>query len=66
METFIAWANEKRTSSEGQRVEHVPSFVKNFTLSDQSSALADYADVLTSSELSAKRRKYFKVLITYS
>ncbi|KAG0051491.1 hypothetical protein BGZ90_006743, partial [Linnemannia elongata] len=59
METFIAWANEKRTSSEGQRVEHVsfPSFVKNFTLSDQSSALADYADVLTSSELSAKRRK---------
>lgn len=59
METFIAWANEKRTSSEGQRVEHVsfPSFVKNFMLSDQSSALADYADVLTSSELSAKRRK---------
>ncbi|KAG0058317.1 hypothetical protein BGZ89_001385 [Linnemannia elongata] len=30
---------------------------RNFTLSDQSSALADYADVLTSSELSAKRCK---------
>ncbi|KAG0199781.1 hypothetical protein BGX28_006992, partial [Mortierella sp. GBA30] len=59
MDTFVAWAMEKRKTMEGRRVEHVsfPSFVKNFALTDQSGALADYAKLLTSSELSAKRRQ---------
>lgn len=34
-----------------------PSFVKNFALTDLSGALTDYAELLTSSELGARRRQ---------
>jgi hypothetical protein len=59
MDTFIAWAKENRGTVEGRRVEHVsfPSFVKNFALTDQSDALANYTKLLTPSELSAGRRR---------
>ncbi|KAG0205760.1 hypothetical protein BGX31_002891 [Mortierella sp. GBA43] len=52
---FIAWAKENRVTVEGRMVEHVSflSFVKNFALTDQSDALANYTIPLTSSELSA-------------
>ncbi|KAF9404240.1 hypothetical protein BGZ76_007036, partial [Entomortierella beljakovae] len=59
MDTYIAWAIETRRTTNGQRVEHVsfPSFVKNFRLTDQRGALADYAELLTASEISEKRRQ---------
>ncbi|KAF9321078.1 hypothetical protein BG006_002685 [Podila minutissima] len=59
MNTVIAWAKEDRKTVDGRRFEHVsfPSFVKNFVLTDLSSALADYAELLTSSELGARRRQ---------
>ena len=59
MNTFVAWAKEDRKTVDGRRFEHVsfPSFVKNFALTDQSGALADYAELLTSSELGARRRQ---------
>jgi hypothetical protein len=59
MEKFIAWALADREVAEGRRSEHVsfPSFFKNFALTNQSAALAEYAKLLGSSELSAGRRQ---------
>ncbi|KAI9241455.1 MAG: hypothetical protein BYD32DRAFT_433046 [Podila humilis] len=57
MNTFFVWAKEDRKAVDGRKFEQVsfPLFVKNFALMNLSGALADYAELLTSSELGARR-----------